>query len=128
MAETVVSIHRKQDLRSARALAEHCRLKLRAPPSAVTDQVIQRLADMSGGERVRRQNEMARFHAELELEGAQLREEMTAEMARILTLLDAAEAFVKARNAFNAALATPSALRATSTPPKGGPAKETLRT
>jgi hypothetical protein len=105
MAETVVSIHRKQDLRSARALAEHCRLKLRAPPSAVTVQVIERLADMLGEERVWRHNEMARFRAELEHEGAQLREEMTAETARILTLLDAAEAFVKARKALNEALA-----------------------
>jgi hypothetical protein len=100
-----VSIHRREDLTQARLLAEHLRLKLQAPASSVNDITIARLADMLGEERIWRQNEMARFHAELELEAAQLREEMMAETARVLTLLDAAEAFVKARKALNEALA-----------------------
>jgi hypothetical protein len=102
-----VSIHRKKDLVSARALAEHCRLKLRAPPSAVTDQVIGRLADMLAEERIWRQNEMARFRSELEAEALQLRKAIQEETFRIQTVLDAAEAFVKARKALKVALAMP---------------------
>jgi hypothetical protein len=58
-----VSIHRKKDLRQARVFAEHIRRKLKAPASAVTDTVVERLVGMLQEQRVWRQNEMARCRA-----------------------------------------------------------------
>ena len=84
MAE-VVSIHRKEDLRHARLLAEHVRSKLRAPVSAVTERVVERLAEMLGEFRIDRQNDLARCRAEI----AAAHAELNAEFARIRALLDA---------------------------------------
>jgi hypothetical protein len=96
-----VSIHRKKDLHHARVFAERIRLKLKAPASAVTDAVVERLADMLQEERIWRQNEMARCRAEM----AALRAEVNAEFARIRALIDAAKTYVNARKALNEALA-----------------------
>jgi hypothetical protein len=100
MAEPV-SIHRKKDLRQARAFAEHLRLTLKAPASAVTDTVVERLADMLGEQRIWQQDQVARWRAEI----AALRAEVDAEFARIRAIKDAAETFIKARKALNEALA-----------------------
>jgi hypothetical protein len=96
-----VSIHRKNNLVCARALAEYCRLKLRAPPSAVTDQVIEQLADMLAEARIWRQNEMARFRSEFEAEATAKRDEMIATcqafMVATLKALDVALAMRRKR-------------------------------
>jgi hypothetical protein len=96
-----VSIHRKKDLRQARVFAEHLRRKLKAPASAVTDTVIERLADMLQEQRNWRQNEMARWRAEM----AALRDEVNAEFAKLHALVEATKAYVGARKALDAALA-----------------------
>jgi hypothetical protein len=100
MAEPV-SIHRKEDLRRARVFAEHLRLKLQAPASAVTNTVIMRLADMLGEQRIWQRNEVARCRAEM----AAFRAEVDAEFARIRALIDALQAFNRARKALDEALA-----------------------
>jgi hypothetical protein len=95
MAAQPVSIHRKKDLRNARVFAEHLRLKLKAPASAVTDRVVERLADMLQEHRDWLRNEAAQCRAEM----AALRAEIDAEFARIRALIDAVKAFVDARKA-----------------------------
>jgi hypothetical protein len=100
MAEAI-SIHRAQDLRFARLLAEHVRQKLSAPTSSVTERVVERLADMLQAERVWRQNEVARARAELDAACA----EVNAEMARIRAVFDAVNAYIGARKALDRALA-----------------------
>jgi chromosome condensin MukBEF complex kleisin-like MukF subunit len=96
-----VSIHRKKDLHHARVFAERIRLKLKAPPSAVTDAVVERLADMLQEERTWRQNEVARCRAQM----AALHAEVNAEFAQIRALIEALKAFTCARKALNEALA-----------------------
>jgi hypothetical protein len=107
-----VPIHRKKDLRRARVFAEDLQLKLKAPANAVTDAVVERLADMLQEDRIWQQNAEARvraqidaLRAELNAEVARLRALMDAAEVRIRTTLDAAEAFVRARKALNEALA-----------------------
>ena len=100
MAEPV-SIHRKEDLRMARRLAEHLRSKLQAPASSVTDTVVERLADMLQRERIWRQNEMARYSREFAAACA----EVNVEVARTRAIFDAMTAYVSARKALNKVLA-----------------------
>jgi hypothetical protein len=107
-----VSIYRQKDLRQARVFAEDLRLQLQAPASAVTDAVVEGLADMLQQDRLWQQNAEARFRArivalrsELDADVARLRAMMDAAEIRHRTALDAAEAFVKARKALKAALA-----------------------
>ena len=100
MAE-ILSIHRREDLRHARLLAEHVRQKLSAPTSAVTERVVAGLADMLQVERDFRQNEVARYRAEIAAACA----EVNAEAARIHAVFDAVTAYVSARKALNEALA-----------------------
>jgi hypothetical protein len=100
MAEPV-SIHRKKDLHRAREFAEHIRLKLKAPHSAVTNRVVERLADMLGEQRTWQQNEVASCRAEM----AALRAEMNAEFARVRALIAATRTYVSARKALNEVLA-----------------------
>jgi hypothetical protein len=88
----LVSIHRREDLRQARLLAAHLQLKLSAPPGAVTDTVVERLADMLQEERIWRQNEVARARAEIAAACA----EMNYEMARIRAVFDAVTTYVSA--------------------------------
>jgi hypothetical protein len=95
-----VSIHRKKDLRRARVFAERLRRKLQAPASAVTDAVVERLADVLQEQRSWRQDEMARCRAEM----AALRAEVDAEFAKLRALIDATKTYGSARKALNAAL------------------------
>jgi hypothetical protein len=97
----LVSIHRKNDLHQARLLAEHLRLKLRAPAGAVTERVVERLADMLGEQRIDRQNEVKRCRAEI----AAAHAEINIEVARIRAVIDATKAYVSARKALHQALA-----------------------
>jgi hypothetical protein len=96
-----VSIHRKRDLRQARVFAERLRRKLKAPASAVTDAVVERLAGMLSEQRVWQQNEAARCRAEM----AALRAEVDAEFAKLRAIIEATRTYVSARKALNAALA-----------------------
>jgi hypothetical protein len=86
MVETVVSIHRRKDLRHARVLSEYVRRqKGWSAAVVIPDWVVERLADQLQLFREQRQAALAGFKAELEREVAEVR----AEMARAKAILDA---------------------------------------
>jgi hypothetical protein len=96
-----ISIHRAQDLRMARRLAEHVRSKMPAPRPPVTDRTVEKLADLLQEARLDRQAKLAQWRAEL----AAAQAEMNVEFARIRAIFDAMKAYDSARKALNEALA-----------------------
>jgi hypothetical protein len=92
-----VSIHRKKDLRQARVFAEHLRLKLKAPASAVTDAVVARLADMLADHRGWQQDAAAAARAEMAV--------LRGEVGKLRALSEAAKTFSAAGKALDTAVA-----------------------
>jgi hypothetical protein len=97
----ILSIHRKEDLRHARLLAEHVRRKLPAPAPPVTDRTVEKLADLLQEARIDRQIKLARARAEF---AADI-EAVNAEVARIREIFAAMKAYTEARKVLQRALA-----------------------
>lgn len=104
MADIVVSIHRKRDLRHARALAEFVRRQKKLPALVIPNWIVERLADQLQAFREERHAALAKFKAELEAECAVMRVEINLAKDQIEAVRTATEAFVAAREKLNEAL------------------------